>query len=209
MRSEERAGIISILMLFLWGTLITEPFHIFARFIAKAVQYASKGAGISGIVFSLALYVVVVSVIILLQKFEPTKLGVFIPCAISSAFILMVVIRSIHNRSVVIGDVIAIAIPAVVALIFYILKFETGLKWFTDIYTYSLAIALINSLIFVPIAKLNGGVAKVLYITRYNDLDITGSFAGLAGIPELVWGLFLAAFAVLPIVYLATIGRRK
>ena len=209
MRSEERAGIISILMLFLWGTLIAEPFHIFARFIAKAVQYASKGAGISGIVFSLALYVVVVSVIILLQKFEPTKLGVFIPCAISSAFILMVVIRSIHNRSVVIGDVIAIAIPAVVALIFYILKFETGLKWFTDIYTYSLAIALINSLIFVPIAKLNGGVAKVLYITRYNDLDITGSFAGLAGIPELVWGLFLAAFAVLPIVYLATIGRRK
>ena len=209
MRSEERAGIISILMLFLWGTLITEPFHIFARFIAKAVQYASKGAGISGIAFSLALYVVVVSVIILLQKFEPTKLGVFIPCAISSAFILMVVIRSIHNRSVVIGDVIAIAIPAVVALIFYILKFETGLKWFTDIYTYSLAIALINSLIFVPIAKLNGGVAKILYITRYNDLDITGSFAGLAGIPELVWGLFLAAFAVLPIIYLATIGRRK
>jgi len=209
MRSEERAGIISILMLFLWGTLITEPFHIFARFIAKAVQYASKGVGISGIAFSLALYVVVVSVIILLQKFEPTKLGVFIPCAISSAFILMVVIRSIHNRSVVIGDVIAIAIPAVVALIFYILKFETGLKWFTDIYTYSLAIALINSLIFVPIAKLNGGVAKVLYITRYNDLDITGSFAGLAGIPELVWGLFLAAFAVLPIIYLATIGRRK
>lgn len=209
MRSEERAGIISILMLFLWGTLITEPFHIFARFIAKAVQYASKGAGISGIVFSLALYVVVVSVIILLQKFEPTKLGVFIPCAISSTFILMVVIRSIHNRSVVIGDVIAIAIPAVVALIFYILKFETGLKWFTDIYTYSLAIALINSLIFVPIAKLNGGVAKVLYITRYNDLDITGSFAGLAGIPELVWGLFLAAFAVLPIIYLVTIGRRK
>ena len=104
-------------MLFLWGTLITEPFHIFARFIAKAVHYASKGVGISGIAFSLALYVVVVSVIILLQKFEPTKLGVFIPCAISSAFILMVVIRSIHNRSVVIGDVIAIAILVLVVII--------------------------------------------------------------------------------------------
>ena len=196
-------------MLFLWGTLITEPFHIFARFIAKAVHYASKGVGISGIAFSLALYVVVVSVIILLQKFEPTKAGVFIPCAISTAFILMIVVRSVHNRSVVIGDVIAIAIPAVVALIFYVLKFEKGLKWFTDTYTYSLVIALINSLVFIPIAKLNGGVAKVLYITRYNDLDITSSFAGLAVIPELVWGLFLTAFAVLPIIYLATIGRRK
>lgn len=209
MRSEERAGIISVVMLFLWGTLITEPFHIFARFIAKAVHYASKGVGISGIAFSLALYVVVVSVIILLQKFEPTKAGVFIPCAISTAFILMIVVRSVHNRSVVIGDVIAIAIPAVVALIFYVLKFEKGLKWFTDTYTYSLVIALINSLVFIPIAKLNGGVAKVLYITRYNDIDITSSFAGLAGIPELVWGLFLTAFAVLPIIYLATIGRRK
>ena len=209
MRSEERAGIISILMLFLWGTLITEPFHIFARFIAKAVQYAAKGVGISGIAFSLALYVVVVSVIILLQKFEPTRFGVFIPCAISSAFVLMAVVRSIHNRSVVIGDVIAIAIPAVVALIFYVLKFEKGLKWFTDTYTYSLAIALVNSLLFVPLAKLNGVVQKILYITRYNDLDITGSFAGLAGIPEIVWGLFLTAFAVLPIIYLATIGRRK
>ena len=209
MRSEERAGIISILMLFLWGTLITEPFHIFARFIAKAVHYAAKGVGISGIVVSLVLYVVVVSVVILLQKFEPTKFGVFIPCAISTAFILMILIRSIRSRSVVISDVICVAILAVVALAFYILKFEQGLKWVTDVYTYSLAIALINALLFVPLAKLNGGLAKVLYITRYNDLDITGSFAGLAGIPEIVWGLFLTAFAVLPIIYLATIGRRK
>jgi hypothetical protein len=50
---------------------------------------------------------------------------------------------------------------------------------------------------------------KFLYITNYNDLDITGSFSGLAGIPELVWGFFLAAFAVLPIIYLATSSRRK
>ena len=209
MRSEERAGIISILMLFLWGTLITEPFHIFARFIAKAVLYASKGVGISGIAVSLVLYVVVVSVIILMQKFEATKIGVFIPCAISTVFIGMILFRSIHNRSVVMSDVICIAVPAIVALIFYVFKFEKGLKWFTDVYTYSLAIALVNALVFVPIAKLNDGVAKFLYITRYNDLDITGSFAGLAGIPELVWGLFLTAFAVLPIIYLATIGRRK
>lgn len=196
-------------MLFLWGTLITEPFHIFARFIAKAVHYASKGVGISGIAVSLVLYVVVVSVIILMQKFEPTKIGVFIPCAISTVFIGMILFRSIHNRSVVMSDVICIAVPAIVALIFYVFKFEKGLKWFTDVYTYSLAIALVNALVFVPIAKLNDGVAKFLYITRYNDLDITGSFAGLAGIPELVWGLFLTAFAVLPIIYLATIGRRK
>ena len=209
MRSEERAGIISILMLFLWGTLITEPFHIFARFIARAVHYACNGVGISGIVASLVLYVVVVSVIILMQKFEPTKLGVFIPCAISVVFIAMLLVKSFMRRSVDVSDALCLAIPAAVALGFYILKFEKGLKWFTDVYTYSLAIALINSLVFVPIAKMGTVAAKILYITRYNDIDITSSFAGIAGIPELVWGLFLMAFAVLPIIYLATIGRRK
>lgn len=196
-------------MLFLWGTLITEPFHIFARFIARAVHYACNGIGISGIVASLVLYVVVVSVIILMQKFEPTKLGVFIPCAISVVFIAMLLVKSFMRRSVDVSDALCLAIPAAVALGFYILKFEKGLKWFTDVYTYSLAIALINSLVFVPIAKMGTVAAKILYITRYNDIDITSSFAGIAGIPELVWGLFLMAFAVLPIIYLATIGRRK
>ena len=196
-------------MLFLWGTLITEPFHIFARFIARAVQYACNGIGISGIVASLVLYVVVVSVIILMQKFEPTKLGVFIPCAISVVFIAMLLVKSFMKRSVDVSDAICLAVPAAVALGFYILKFEKGLKWFTDVYTYSLAIALINALVFVPIAKMGTVAAKILYITRYNDIDITSGFAGIAGIPELVWGLFLMAFAVLPIIYLATIGRRK
>ena len=196
-------------MLFLWGTLITEPFHIFARFIARAVHYACNGIGISGIVASLVLYVVVVSVIILMQKFEPTKLGVFIPCAISVVFIAMLLVKAIMRRSVDVSDAVCLAVPAAVALGFYILKFEKGLKWFTDVYTYSLAIALINSLVFVPIAKMGTVAAKILYITRYNDIDITSSFAGIAGIPELVWGLFLMAFAVLPIIYLATIGRRK
>jgi hypothetical protein len=209
MRSEERAGIISILMLFLWGTLITEPFHIFARFIARAVHYACKGIGISGIAASLILYVVVVSVVILMQKLAPTKLGVFIPCAISVVFIAMLLVKAFMNRSVVISDALCLVVPAAIALVFYIMKFEKGLKWFADVYTYSLAVALVNSLLFVPLAKLGTVAAKILYITRYNDIDITSGFAGLAGIPEFVWGIFLTAFAVLPVIYLATIGRRK
>ena len=209
MRSEERAGIISVLMLFLWGTLITEPFHIFARFIARAVQYACKGIGIKGIAFSIVLYLIVVSVVILMQKLVPTRLGNFIPCAISVVFIAMLLVKTFMNRSIAISDAVSLAIPAAIALAFYILKFEKGLKWFTDTYTYSLAIALINSLIFVPISGFGGAASKILYITKYNDLDITSAFAGLAGIPELVWGLFLTAFAILPMIYLATIGRRK
>ena len=209
MRSEERAGIISIVMLFLWGTLIAEPFHIFARYIASAVRYAFKGLGDESIIRALILYVVVASAVILMQMISHSKLSVFMPCAISTAFIAMLVVKSIHNQRVDAREAICLAIPAAIAIAFYLLKFEKGLKWFTDIYTYSLAVALLNALFFVPLAKINGTLDKILYITNYNNINITGSFKDLAGIPEAVWGFFLTAFAALPIIYLAVTGRRK
>ena len=209
MRSEERAGIISVVMLFLWGTLIAEPFHIFARYIAKTVGYAVKGLGDQSILASIIMYVVVAASIILLQLLSQSKLRNFMPCILSAGCIAMLVIRGIFRSYVDYVEAISLALPAIAAIIFYLTKFEKGLKWFTDVYIYSLAIALINSLMFVPLAKLNGVVDKILYITNYNDINITAPFAGLAGIPELVWGLFLTAFAVIPIIYLATSNRRK
>lgn len=209
MRSEERAGIISVVMLFLWGTLIAEPFHIFARNISTTVRYAFSALEDASIVRSLILYVVVVSAVILLQMLSKTRFGIFIPCVISTALILILVVKSIARSTVNYHDALCLAIPAVIAIILYMIKSERLLKWLTDVYVYSLGIALINSLLFVPIAKLNGTVGKILYITRYNNLDITSSMSGLAGIPELVWGLFMTAFAVLPIIYLATSSRRK
>ena len=209
MRSEERAGIISIVMLFLWGTLIAEPFHIFARYIASGVSYAMKGLGAPAVVTSIALYIIVVLVILLLQKVTKTKVCIYIPCIISTFLILLLVFKSIVDSSVNTVDALCLAIPAVVSVVFYLLKFKTGLKWFADIYTYSLAIALLNSLLFVPVSRLNGVVDKILYITNYNDLLITDSFSGLAGIHEIIWGAFFTAFAVFPIIYLATSSRRK
>jgi len=209
MRSEERAGIISIVMLFVWGTLIAEPFHIFARYIASGVTYAMKGLGAPAVVISIAIYIIVVLVILLLQKVTKTKVCIYIPCIISTLLILLLVFKSIVDSSVNAVDALCLAIPAVVSVVFYLFKFKTGLKWFADIYTYSLAIALLNSLLFVPVSRLNGVVDMILYITNYNDLLITDSFAGLAGIHEIIWGAFFTAFAVFPIIYLATSSRRK
>ena len=131
------------------------------------------------------------------------------PCILSAGCIAMLVIRGVFRSYVDYGEAICLAIPAIAAIVLYLMKFEKGLKWYTDVYTYSLGIALINSLLFVPLAKLNGIVDKILYITNYNDINITAPFAGLAGIPEIVWGLFLTAFAVLPIIYFATSNKRK
>ena len=209
MRSEERAGIISIVMLFLWGTLIAEPFHIFARYIAESASSVLGKIGAPDIVASLVLYLIAVGVIVLMQKVAQTRFADFMPCVIAIVLIAVLVGKSIARHSVDYMDAVCLAIPAIVGIIFYLTRFEKGLKWFTDIYTYSMAIALLNSLLFVPLAKLNGVVDKILYITNYNDLNITGSFSGLAGIPEFVWGLFFTAFAVFPVIYLATSSRRK
>ena len=209
MRSEELAGIITIVMLFLWGTLIAEPFHIFARYIAESASAVLVKTGAPDIVASLVLYLVAVGVIVLMQKVAQTRFADFMPCVIAIVLIAVLVGRSIARHSVDYMDAVCLAIPAIVGIIFYLTRFEKGLKWFTDIYTYSMAIALLNSLLFVPLAKLNGVVDKILYITNYNDLNITGSFSGLAGIPEFVWGMFFTAFAVFPVIYLATSSRRK
>ena len=209
MRSEERAGIISSVMLFLWGTLIAEPFHIFARYIASGVNYALKGFGTPDIVISLVLYLIVIAVIVLLQKLATTKISTYMPCGITVLCIGILVFKSIARSTVDFKDGIALAIPAALCVLFYLIRFDKGLTWFTDVYIYALGIALVNSLLFVPIAKLNDTVSNVLYISRYNSFNITDSFAGLAGIHEIIWGFFLTAFAVLPIIYLATAGRRK
>ena len=55
----------------------------------------------------------------------------------------------------------------------------------------------------------SGNFDLIDYLINYNDINITAPFAGLAGIPEFVWGLFLTAFAVLPIIYFATSNKRK
>lgn len=209
MRSEERAGIISIVMLFLWGTLIAEPFHIFARYIAAAVTSVMRRAGAGNIITSLILYLSIVAAVILLQKLSKTRFSSYMPCALALLYIVILVVRSLVKHSVDYGEAICLAIPAAVCIVLYLSRFEKGLKWFNDVYTYSLAVALLNALLFVPLSRLNGVVDKILYITNYNDLDITGSLNGLAGIPELVWGLFLTAFAAFPFVYFATSNRRK
>lgn len=209
MRSEERAGIILIVMLFFWGTLIAEPFHIFSRYIAETVTSLIGKTGAGDIIISLVLYLAVIGVIVLMQKLSRTRFDIYMPCAISTISILVLVVRSIVSHSINYFDVVCLAVPAITGIVFYLIKFEKGLEWYTDIYIYSLAIALLNSLLFVPLSKLNGFVDKILYITNYNDLNITGSFKDLAGIPELVWGMFFTAFAVFPIIYLATSSRRK
>ena len=204
MRSNERAGIVSVVMLFLWGTLLTEPLHIFADYIAGAARLSMKRIGGNDILCALAEFAVLLMVMLLMQKLINTKVETFMPCVIAIGSALAFCLKSVTDGRIDLKKGILLAIALAVVMIFYIMKSETLLKWTAAIYTYSISTALLNALVFVPLSKMNGVLGKILYITRYNGLHITGAFAGIAGLPELVWGLFFAVIAALPIIFLAT-----
>ena len=204
MRSNERAGIVSFIMLFLWGTLLTEPFHIFVDYISGAASLSVKGMGGNEIMCALSSYVVLLLAIMLLQKLINTKAETFIPCIAAIASAAAFSFRSLTDGHVDLKKGIALAVSVAVVMLFYIIKQEMLLKWAAAVYTYSISTALLTSLVFVPLSKMNKTLDKILYVTRYNGIHITGPFAGLAGLPELVWGLFFAIVASFPIVFFAT-----
>ena len=204
MRSNERAGIVSVIMLFLWGTLLTEPFHIFADYIAGSGRLAAKGLGGGDTACAITSYAVLLLVIVILQKLITTKAETYIPCAVAIASAAAFSFRSLTDGHVDLKKGIALAVSVAVVMLFYIVKAEKALKWAAAVYTYSISTAMLTSLVFVPLSKMNKTLDKILYITRYNGIHLTGPFAGLAGLPEIVWGLFLLFIASFPIVFLAT-----
>ena len=204
MRSNERAGIVSVIMLFLWGTLLTEPFHIFVEYISGAARLSVKGLGGNDILCALASYVVLILVILLLQKLIITKAGTYIPCLLAIVTAGAFCYKSLYDGHIDLKRGIILAVSVAVVMLFYIIKNDSLLLWAATVYTYSISTALITALLFVPLSKLNSTVGKILYITRYNTIKITEPFNGVAGLPELVWGIFLVLVASFPIVFLAT-----
>ena len=204
MRSNERAGIVSVIMLFLWGTLLTEPFHIFADYIAGAAKLSVNGTGGNDVISSLAQYVVLLMAVILMQKMINTKAESYIPCFVAIISAAAFCFKSVTDGHINLKKGIALAVSVAIVTLLYIIKKEALLKWAAAVYTYSISTAMLTSLVFVPLSKMNGTLNKILYITKYNGIHITGAFAGIAGLPELVWGLFFAIIAALPIVFLAT-----
>ena len=204
MRSNERAGIVSVIMLFLWGTLLTEPFHIFVDYISGAARLSVKGLGGNDILCALASYVVLILVILLLQKLIITKAGTYIPCILAIVTAGAFCYKSLYDGHIDLKRGIILAVSVAVVMLFYIIKNDSLLLWAASVYTYSISTALITALLVVPLSKLNSTVGKILYITRYNTIKITEPFNGVAGLPELVWGIFLVLVASFPIVFLAT-----
>jgi len=208
LRSEERAGIVFAVMLFLWGTIICDPFRIFARYLIRVSDRAFNYIGMPGIVSSILMVVLICLLTLLLLKISGTRFVVFIPCAIAAACLGGFTVWGFVKGEVYVPEAVVLAIPVVILIVLYLFKLDRILTWVADVYIFSLPVALITYLITYPLSRTFPGISKILYINRYCDVDLTAPFGGLAGIPGFVWGIFLFIIAALPMIYLS-LGKRK
>ena len=91
----------------------------------------------------------------------------------------------------------------------YVFRLRFILNWIAEVYIFSLPVALITATLFEPIARLGDTVRKILYITRYNEMDVITPFDGLAGIPGIAWGIVFSVLAILPVLYFATQKKKE
>ena len=73
MRSEERAGVIAAILLFTWGTLVTEPLHIFTEFIFDVLMTVGHKLGMASggrmIMITATVAMAVISLLLMLMIF--------------------------------------------------------------------------------------------------------------------------------------------
>lgn len=209
MRPEERSGIVFIAMVFLWGTLAAEPFHIFAGYFYKGIYTAGNLIKIPPVVISLVVVILFTVCTVILQKLSKTDAVPFIPGAIAVLTLIVFIQRTADKLQVDVGRAAALIIPVVILAVLYVFRLRFILTWIAEAYIFSLPVALLTAALFEPIARLGETVRKILYITRYNEMDVITPFDGLAGIPSIAWGIVFSVLAVLPVLYFATQKKKE
>lgn len=209
MRSEERSGVIFIVMLFIWGTLITEPFHIFVRYITKTTDliFGKMGTGIHtglGNIFLLAFLLILT---IVLLKISSTVFAIYIPGLMSVLTLTGFLIRSVSKHMVKVGDAVALLTIIVIVCFLYFMRMDNILLWIGDLFIFSIPMYVITGLIFIPLAKMGSVIDTILYITNFQEHDLTRFYDGVIKIPGIVWGIFIAILWVLPVIYFS-FGRK-
>ena len=79
---------------------MTEPFHIFADYIAGSGRLAAKGLGGGDTACAITSYAVLLLVIVILQKLITTKAETYIPCAVAIASAAAFSFRSLTDGHV-------------------------------------------------------------------------------------------------------------
>lgn len=210
MRADERSGAVFLVLLFLWGTLVAEPLHIYTHYIRKITESVMLFFGLDPATLWMRIVILIVFAVIgsVMIKLCETAIGPYIGTVLCILTLTGYIINSVmdHEMSIVVCAVFAVSL-AILAFL-HLTRNNEWLVWASDAFVLSHPVYILANMFFVPIAMTGETVDKILYITNYKDLNLARPFDGIIGIPAAVWGPFLAVLAVLPIAYFA-LTRRK
>lgn len=209
MRSEERSGVVFLIMLFIWGTLPAEPLHIFVSYINEFVYFilskfniaADTGAADTVIIIVLEL------ITVLLMKISGTVLWKFIPLAVNVISLGVFLVRAALDNVYDLKSGIALCSLAFVTGIIYLTRRKSINLWYSDLFLFMLPVYLLTGLVFESLASINGVTSKIFYIASHHDGSLVSHYDKTLGIPGIVWGVFIAVLCALPVIYYS-FGRK-
>lgn len=211
MRSEERAGLISVILLILWGTLLTEPFHLFTGYLystltsVEGVVNIKQGTPLFGFITSVVLALICI-VLLLISK---TNVAEYIPCVVFCLSGVKLFTKIISSRTFIVKDAVVVVIALSVIAILHAASLKKVLLWFADFVILSIPVYLFTGLVTKPVGALGKVVGKIFYINRIQEENIAACFKGLFGLPTLLWGVVLFILLILPIIYYTLSKRRS
>jgi hypothetical protein len=205
--SGVRALIVSIALFLLWGTMVTVPFRTFAHaamnFYGRVLRYSHMPPVALGFVLALLLAATLVALLILgATDFSRYIAG--ISASLTMLYYLYTCIRDTHF------DFLAfpIAVGLALALLFLIFQAEYAGMWLADAYVYSILMLLFIELVLTPISianKVPAGKLTPLFSVPTDSLAT--KISDFLQIPMFVWGGFLFALVLVPVVYFSR-GRK-
>ena len=210
MRSEERAGLIAAILLFTWGTLVTEPLHIFTNLIFTLIETGTTKLSLSSDTKAGILVIVVIAAALslVLMLLSRTKIVVYMPCAFVIMTTIGYVTKCILNKRTAVSSAVAISLTLAAIGIVYILRLEKVVLWIADIYILSIGMHILTGAFFIPLKGLNPVLDKILYVTLRQHGNLMKPFAGFIHIPAAIWGIFFTILLLLPTVYYS-FSRKK
>ena len=153
MRSEERAGVIAAILLFTWGTLVTEPLHIFTNLVFALIEKGEAKLSLAsdgkvGVLVTIVVASVLSLVLMLLTR---TRLVTYMPCAFVIITTIGYVTKCIIGKHYVLSSTIAISLALAAIGIVYILRLQKVVLWIADIYILSVGCHILTGSFFIPL----------------------------------------------------------
>ena len=210
MRSEERAGLIAAILLFTWGTLVTEPLHIFTNLVFALIEKGTTKLALSsdtkaGVLVTIVAAAVLSLVLMLLTR---TKAVSYMPCAFVIITTVGYVTKCILSKRYVLSSTIAISLALAAIGIVYILRLKRVVLWIADVYILSIGMHILTGAFFIPLKGIGSVLDKILYVTLRQHGNLMKPFAGFLHIPAAVWGIFFTILLLLPTAYYS-FSRKK